>query len=1314
MQLVLDQSSIIDSYNGRSGRLQQAGQMSIIHDMDIDMDAPMSNTPQTPSAVARFGLLSIEPGGSAMPPGNTPVSDLPRLVLSSSDSHLVTVQKRVAPGHYGDMYQGLHTPTKLKLAMKRPRILDEGTIQAVDVKRRYEREARIWSTLNHVNVLPFYGVVKISSAMYLVAPWVIHGDLSRFLADRLECLAHPSLAQDSVSVQKRAAFLCFDEATTIHGIASGLAYIHACGVIHGDIKAANVLLPESLTPLLGDFGLAKKDEVDGTSPGLKGDGTARWKSPGLNNGESRTTKTDIYALGMTIVEILTGREPFPQLRSSAKVYVAISRGHRPPFEPISRNGKDFRSLWELAESCWQQEPDNRPTAVQVMGYAAHLLLNGNGDGNDVRQAHNDGTCNSLSEAYTIYMELGDRGMMAHCLKSVGEIKETQGRYDDACASLSEAALIYTAIGDRSRLAYCLKSIGEIEESQGKYENASASLINASVTFGALGDRSMSAHCLKSIGEIKETQGHYDTALIFLNEAHTVFREFGDRGFMAHSLRSIGSTKRKQGRDDDACASLKEAAAIYKELNDQRKVAHCLKSIVKIKETQKYHDDACSLLRETAAIYNALGDQSRVAHCIKSIGETKEYQGLHDDACTSLNEAAAIYKELGDQGKMVHCLHSIVEIKADQEHLDDACTSLSEVYTICKRFGDQSTMAYCLKSVGETKNAQRLYDDAFARLSEAAAIYKELGDQSEVAECLKSIGAVRSKQGNYDDARTWLSEAAATYRELGESRQAKGECDNALASFSEAAAIYKKFGDRSKIAQCLLSIGVIQHKKEEEADQDDGWTENWDKDQDQEEVEAEAEGEGAFASLSEAHAIYKELGDRGGMSECLYFIALIKKRQRHFDDACNLLTEVAVIFKGVSDQTKVAECLWSIARIRNRQKQYDVASASIDDAYTIYKELGDQVEMAICLNFKGLIKRYQHKYDDACALLREEIVILRELGDRHWYGSMAYGFKAIGATRRRQGWHDEAITSFSEAYTIFKENNLPYEMVRCLRSIGEIRQNQGLHDDAFTWLSKAWVIAEEDQHSRELRPSVVRVVKVLLDVWRQSNDTISKSNEPYELLGVLNETRGMVDSLCRIGEVRYDDGLYGKAMTSFSNACRLLKELGCGLGSVESLCSLAVMLPKQVKHIRSLLLRLDGAPESIDTPGPGEANEERYVLVLRMGRLLRNLGNLVAVPEQLRIDVAQLHVRVAIVFHTQLSHKERRSTLWEAGRLLQQPGLQFQVTESLTRLGDVLQKEGYIREANAVSEERSRVQLEQHEKMPLNEWLEVARRRVWGR
>jgi serine/threonine protein kinase len=79
-------------------------------------------------------------------------------------------------------------------------------------------------------------------------------------------------------------------------------YLHAKGVIHGDIKADNILVSDDLHAQICDFGLAKLFE-ESTASSLKGAGSLRWKSPEIADGEPKTIESDVYAFGMTIVEV---------------------------------------------------------------------------------------------------------------------------------------------------------------------------------------------------------------------------------------------------------------------------------------------------------------------------------------------------------------------------------------------------------------------------------------------------------------------------------------------------------------------------------------------------------------------------------------------------------------------------------------------------------------------------------------------------------------------------------------------------------------------------------------------------------------------------------------------------------------------------------------------------------------------------------------------------------------------------------------------------------------------------------------------------
>ena len=85
--------------------------------------------------------------------------------------------------------------------------------------------------------------------------------------------------------------------------AGAIAYLHEHGIIHGDIKAANILVSDRVEPLLCDFGLSKSDD-GATSVGLQGVGTVRFQSPEvLIEGGGKSFASDVWAFGMTISEV---------------------------------------------------------------------------------------------------------------------------------------------------------------------------------------------------------------------------------------------------------------------------------------------------------------------------------------------------------------------------------------------------------------------------------------------------------------------------------------------------------------------------------------------------------------------------------------------------------------------------------------------------------------------------------------------------------------------------------------------------------------------------------------------------------------------------------------------------------------------------------------------------------------------------------------------------------------------------------------------------------------------------------------------------
>ncbi|CUA66971.1 hypothetical protein RSOLAG22IIIB_02880 [Rhizoctonia solani] len=159
-------------------------------------------------------------------------------------------------------------------------------------------------------------------------------------------------------------------------IASTVEYLHDKGIVHGDLKADNILVSDAGHTQLVDFGSTTLTNIftlcfTRTSRVLAL--SLRFAAPEVLDGSSEhhTTESDVYALGMTILQIMTGELPYAGMSDRAAVASIFRQLHppRPPFNAlIGQSAKD--RLWALLLRCWDNNPKLRPTATEVK----HTLL----------------------------------------------------------------------------------------------------------------------------------------------------------------------------------------------------------------------------------------------------------------------------------------------------------------------------------------------------------------------------------------------------------------------------------------------------------------------------------------------------------------------------------------------------------------------------------------------------------------------------------------------------------------------------------------------------------------------------------------------------------------------------------------------------------------------------------------------------------------------------------------------------------------------------------------------------------------------------
>ncbi|CAE6458990.1 unnamed protein product [Rhizoctonia solani] len=258
---------------------------------------------------------------------------------------------RTSWGGIGDIYRGVMrdgTEVAIK-TLRSSRSKPESKIIKYTA-----REIAAWSKLDHPNVLEFLGLAVFQNQLVMVSPWMHCGDVVEFATRR----------------GANRCSLCLQ-------LSSAVAYMHSMRVIHGDIKGANALVSEDGIVKLTDFGLTIVQEPDVyISITEQGGGTERWMAPELLLEETavRSEKADVYALGMTFLEIFTGLPPFSHVRRNCVVVATITRGEGPqrPNE-IALYTRHSDRVWDILQQCWKWNPGERPTAGQIKGFFYEIM-----------------------------------------------------------------------------------------------------------------------------------------------------------------------------------------------------------------------------------------------------------------------------------------------------------------------------------------------------------------------------------------------------------------------------------------------------------------------------------------------------------------------------------------------------------------------------------------------------------------------------------------------------------------------------------------------------------------------------------------------------------------------------------------------------------------------------------------------------------------------------------------------------------------------------------------------------------------------------
>ncbi|KAI9204414.1 kinase-like domain-containing protein [Polychytrium aggregatum] len=219
----------------------------------------------------------------------------------------------------------------------------------------FQREIGIWHRLSHPHILPLLGACDTSERPFMVSPFMHNGTLRSYVAD----------AEQVRPVGEKLKLM--------YQVASGMAYLHGSNIIHGDLKTLNVLLDNSYSAVISDFGMSRTKHTSSSSllfkPGESIGGTLDYMAPEMMDDENpvdSSKATDVYAFGIMLYEVLNNARPVwvstdgTPIRPRA-VEALVSKGTRPKQTPAIPD-----DIWALIERCWAQIPETRPSFTDIL------------------------------------------------------------------------------------------------------------------------------------------------------------------------------------------------------------------------------------------------------------------------------------------------------------------------------------------------------------------------------------------------------------------------------------------------------------------------------------------------------------------------------------------------------------------------------------------------------------------------------------------------------------------------------------------------------------------------------------------------------------------------------------------------------------------------------------------------------------------------------------------------------------------------------------------------------------------------------------
>ncbi|KAF9677567.1 hypothetical protein SADUNF_Sadunf08G0121200 [Salix dunnii] len=249
-------------------------------------------------------------------------------------------------GAFGRVYMGMNLDSGELLAVKQVSIAASSASKEKTQAhiRELEEEVKLLKNLSHPNIVRYLGTAREDDSLNILLEFVPGGSISSLLGK------FGSFPESVIRMYTKQLLL-------------GLEYLHKNGIMHRDIKGANILVDNKGCIKLADFGASKKVVELATINGAKSmKGTPYWMAPEVILQTGHSFSADIWSVGCTVIEMATGKPPWSQQYQevAALFHIGTTKSHPPIPEHLSVEAKDFLL------KCLQEVPNLRPAASELL------------------------------------------------------------------------------------------------------------------------------------------------------------------------------------------------------------------------------------------------------------------------------------------------------------------------------------------------------------------------------------------------------------------------------------------------------------------------------------------------------------------------------------------------------------------------------------------------------------------------------------------------------------------------------------------------------------------------------------------------------------------------------------------------------------------------------------------------------------------------------------------------------------------------------------------------------------------------------------